>query len=154
MKLCSSSACDHSGWGDVTLLQDGHPGLHRAQLDLPSGRMKVADPSQEDMSAMLQNRETGRPDAWFGHHAINPNAGKKSVPPPFDVKGRKDLFALLNQSVPGKPADDFWMGNILIDPAKGKKSVPGPEERMGRKDLFPIVQQVCSHNRKHRITFH
>jgi hypothetical protein len=104
--------------------------------------MRVKDPSQEDMWGMLQCKDTGRSDAWFGHNAIDPAQGKKSVPPPYDPKGRKDLFALLNQSVPGKPSDDNWMGNILIDPAHGKKATEGPEARMGRKNLFPVLQQV------------
>lgn len=131
-----------TGWGDVTLLQDGVAGPHRAQCELPSGRMRVKDPSQEDMFGMLQCKDTGRSDAWFGHASIDPSQGKKTVPPPFDSKGRKDLFALLNQSVPGKPSDDNWMGNILIDPAHGKRATDGPEARMGRKNLFPVIQQV------------
>ena len=130
--------------GDITLLKDGVPGPHRAQRDVPSGRAAVPNPAQkEDMAAMLQSRNPGcRADAWFGDAAIDPSAGKKSVPPPYDPKGRQDLFQVLNQAEPAPPSSDSWMGNALIDPGKGKRSCPGPEQRMGRKDLFPLLQNV------------
>jgi hypothetical protein len=104
--------------------------------------MKAADPSKEDMLAMIQCRNPGhKPDAWFGNLSIDPSAGKRSVPPPFDPKGRKDLFGVLNQGKPAPPpACDAWMGNQMIDPARGRRSCPGPEQR--RKNLFPIIQHV------------
>ena len=54
---------------------------------------RSAPQSKEDMFSVLQLRNPqNQPDAWFGHTAIGPSAGKKSVRPPPDPKGRKGLF--------------------------------------------------------------
>lgn len=99
--------------------------------------------SHNDLFAILQRCDnSGRPDAWFGHQSIDPADGKRSVPPPYDPKGRKDLFQVLSQAEAAPPSSDSWMGHAQVDPSKGKKSCAGPEQRMGRQNLFPIVQQV------------
>jgi hypothetical protein len=84
----------------------------------------------------------GLPDSWLGNQKIDPSEGKRAVPPPYDPKGRKDLFQVLNQAEPSPPSSDCWMGHIQVDPSKGKKSCQGPEQRLGREDLFPVFQQV------------
>jgi hypothetical protein len=83
-------------------------------------------------------------DAWLGHPAICPSAGKKSVPAPFDATGRRDLFDVLHQGAPAPASSDSWLGHTLINPRKGKAASMGPEERMGRPHLFPIIQQVLN----------
>jgi hypothetical protein len=83
-------------------------------------------------------------DAWLGHPAICPSAGKKSVPAPFDATGRRDLFDVLHQGAPAPASSDSWLGHTLINPRKGKAACTGPEERMGRPHLFPIIQQVLN----------
>ena len=143
----TSATLQHTaaGLGDTTLLKEGISGAHRSQQEVVSGRARVADPSQEDMFAMLQCRNPhNEPDAWFGHQSIDPSAGKRAVPPPCDHKGRKDLFLVMSQAEPAPPAVDGWMGNTMIDPWAGKKPCAGPEQRMGRKNLFPVIQNVCS----------
>ena len=99
--------------------------------------------SQNDMFAILQRCDrSGKPDAWFGHQRIDPAAGKRSVPPPYDPKGRKGLFQVLSQAEAAPPSSDSWLGHAQVDPCKGKKSCAGPEQRLGRQNLFPVVQQV------------
>jgi hypothetical protein len=89
----------------------------------------------------------------FGNTFIDPSAGKKAVPPPYDPKGRKDLFQVLNQAELAPASSDSWMGHTLIDPGKGKKSCPGPEQRLGRNNLFPLLQNVrCLRLRTWRCT--
>eukprot|EP00884_Botryococcus_braunii_P002768 jgi/Botrbrau1/12492/Bobra.0169s0039.1 len=80
-------------------------------------------------------------DAWLGNRLMNPNKGRLHVLPSADKKGRKDLFQVINQRDPAKPADDSWMGHVLVDPSKGKARAPGPEQRLGRQDLFEVMQQ-------------
>ena len=46
--------------------------------------------------------------------AIDPSAGKKSTPPPFDPKARKDLFQVLNQASPAPASSDSWVREPVI----------------------------------------
>ncbi|KAF8065832.1 hypothetical protein HT031_002892 [Scenedesmus sp. PABB004] len=76
-------------------------------------------------------------DAWVGHPAINPAKGRGHAPDPSALRGRPDLFALLQQRVlrDGPAADeaaeaaqaDAWVGNRLIQPNKGKRATEQPE---------------------------
>ena len=62
----------------------------------PASTNRSAPQSKVDMFSVLQLRNPqNQPDAWFGHTAIDPAAGKKSVRPPPDPKGRKGLFLSL-----------------------------------------------------------
>lgn len=77
-----------TGWGDVSLLS------HTVEPPSTGGTVAMhATRSKIDMFSILQLRNPhGEPDAWYGNVAIDPSAGKKSVPPPKDKKGRKNLF--------------------------------------------------------------
>jgi hypothetical protein len=81
-----SSGC--AGWNTNSLTAQDEPASIAAKASNRAGPQ-----SKIDMFSVLQLRNPqNQPDAWFGHAAIDPSAGKKSVAPPPDPKGRKGLF--------------------------------------------------------------
>lgn len=139
---------DRHGWGDTTLLkEEGYQGVqhpHGCPIHSTKGKARPPSPHLDDrknLFSVLQGTEAGHPDQWLGHPQIDPTKGKRSVRPPSDPKGRRDLFDVLHARNPGAMEDDSWLGHNLIDPAKGKGKAPGPEQTRGRPDLFEIFQQ-------------
>jgi hypothetical protein len=78
-----------AGWGTTSLTASAEAG----DTAHPKVAVRAASQSKVDMFSVLQLRNPqNQPDAWFGNAAIDPSAGKKSVTPPPDPKGRKNLF--------------------------------------------------------------
>ncbi|CAG9462185.1 unnamed protein product [Pedinophyceae sp. YPF-701] len=114
----------------------------RAAAALDSTRMAGTLRHSHDMRGLPCS---ANPDSWIGHPLVQPAQGKLAARPPEDPKGRRDLFDVVNQRAPGKPADDSWLGHMLTDPAKGRRNCPGPEKRSGREDLFPVMRFSALH---------
>ena len=81
-----------------------------------------------DTMAHASNADT-RADSWMGNFLVDPKVGRRHMEAPLDPKGRRDLFDVVNQRNPGKPADDSWLGHGLIDPAKGRLHNEDPAQR-------------------------
>lgn len=115
-------------------------------IDPTKGKRAVSAPTDEKRSVgltqLLAQTAPGSPasDAWIGNISIDPAKGKGRCPDPSSLRGRPDLFAVLQQQVlQTQPAGgsagslsaaaqaDAWIGNRLIQPNKGKKPVELPE---------------------------
>ena len=120
----------------VRLVEGAGPGTG-ANRPAPKGTTE-----RKDLFGVMQGAGKPTPDSWIGHTLVDPTKGKAVAEPQPDAKGRKDLFAVIDQSDPGKPKDDSWMGHVLVDPAKGKANPPAPDVKTGRRGLFSILNQT------------
>ena len=75
------------------------------------------------------------------HAAAEMPKGKLIVPGPEQLRGRKDLFDVVQHTChlnPGTTGGDLWLE------ARGKQRPAGPEERRGRKDLAEVLHQTSN----------
>ncbi|KAF6255159.1 hypothetical protein COO60DRAFT_1702977 [Scenedesmus sp. NREL 46B-D3] len=121
-------------------------------IDPTKGKRAISAPTDEKrtvgLTQLLAQTAPGSPasDAWIGHLAIDPAKGKGRCADPSSLRGRPDLFAVLQQQIlqqqqqPGSDSSsssagrltaaaqaDAWIGNRLLQPNKGKKPVDLPE---------------------------
>eukprot|EP00878_Enallax_costatus_P026513 GHUV01028455.1.p1 GENE.GHUV01028455.1~~GHUV01028455.1.p1 ORF type:complete len:398 (+),score=120.36 GHUV01028455.1:1175-2368(+) len=109
-------------------------------IDPTKGKRAVSAPSDEkrtvSMTQLLAQTTPGLPteDAWLGNISIDPAKGKGHAADPSTLRGRSDLFAVMQQKPMSQNGSktaaeaDAWIGNRLIEPNKGKKPVELPDD--------------------------
>lgn len=154
-KACPADAC--SGSDLTTLINQLAPGLPTADswignrlIDPKKGKCSAPGPesmgARKDLFTVIQMqedapREEGAPapkdkvvDSWIGNQLIDPTKGKRHLPPPSNVKGRKDLFGVMQMR--GPPAgESVPVGRKVSEGAAGTAA----RELLHNHDLKPLA---------------